>query len=87
MLVVCRSDAPSNCADFESTARRVTMEASVLVAEREKWEVEKENIRHDREVWGHVPEDEVPPGARWSTIRHVHERRAYGKRERSTRHS
>ena len=28
-----------------------------------------------------MPEDEVPPGARWSFIRHAHECQAYGKRE------
>ena len=81
MLIVCCSDTLANLAEFESTARRASMEASALVAEREKWEVEKENMRHDREVWGQVPEDEVPPGARWSFIRPAYECRAYGKRE------
>lgn len=57
------------------------MEASALVAERERWEKEKEDMRHDREVWGKVPENPIPRGAHWDPVWHTYECRAYGKRE------
>ena len=80
-LVVYRSDALANFVDLESGALRASMEASALIAEREKWEQEKENMRHDREMWGKVPEDPVPSGAYWYAVGPSDECLAYGKRE------
>jgi hypothetical protein len=80
-LLICRSEALANLADLKSDALRASEEASILVAEREKWEKEKEDMRHDRELWGKVPEDRVPPGAYWNFVRSYYDCRAYGKRE------
>ena len=81
ILAVYRSNTLANFIELESGALRASMEASTLVAEREKWEGEKENMRHDRESWEKVPEDRIPPGAYWSSVRPAYECRAYGKRE------
>ena len=81
ILVVYRSDTLASFIDLESKAYRASMEVSALVAEREKWEQEKENMRHDRELWEQVPEDRVPWRAHWDHVWSHYECRAYGKRE------
>ena len=82
-LIVYRSNSLSSYVQLEIGARRASREASALVAEREKLEVERENMRHDREIWERVPKEPVPPGASWTSVRPVYECRAYGKREYS----
>ena len=81
ILALYRSETLANYIKFESEALRASIEASALVAERERWEREKENMRHDREMWEKVPEDHIPPGARWGTVSYIYGCRAYGKRE------
>jgi len=81
MLVVCRSDALASFVEFKLEARRASTEASALIAEREKWGVEKQNMRHDRELWGKVPEDRDPPATNWIYTKPSRACRAYGKRE------
>jgi len=81
MLVLCRSDTVADFAKFESEARRASTKSSALIAERKKWEVEKENMRHDRELWEKVPEDRVPPAANWAFVKPSDACRAYGERE------
>jgi len=57
------------------------MEKFILVAGRGKSERETEKLRHDRELWGKVPEDRVPQGAFWDDARPDRNCRAYGKRD------
>lgn len=80
-LAVYRSNTLATYVDLESRAHRASMEASALIAERENWEKEKDNMRHDRETWEKVPEERVPPGAYWVYVRPVDDCRAYGKRD------
>lgn len=78
--IVLRSNALTDFIKFERRANRAASKSSTLVAERQKWELEKENMRHDRAMWEKVPDDHIPPGAIWSNIQGGL-CRAYGKQE------
>ena len=80
MLIVYRSNL-AKFVSLELTAYRAAREGSELSAEREKSERERAKMRHDREVWGEVPDDRVPPGAYWKDIWPAYDCRAYGRRE------
>ena len=63
ILAAYRSDTLADYSDLKSRALRASIEAPALVAERGGgWE--QENMRHNRESWGKVPEDHIPHGAR-----------------------
>ena len=80
VLIVYRSNL-AKFVSLELTAYRAAREGSELSAEREKSERERAKMRHDREVWGEVPDDRVPPGAYWKDIWPAYDCRAYGRRE------
>ena len=80
ILVACRSDTLENYLNIQSEASRASAEASALVAEREKWGRERDDMRHDREVWEKVPEGRVPSRAYWVSVGSS-VCRAYGKQE------
>lgn len=81
VLAVCRSRSLATYVDLKSRARRASEEASALVEQRARWEREKEDMRHDREVWEEMSKERPLPRSSWSSNRELRECYAYGKRE------
>lgn len=80
-LIAYRSNTLAKSIDLRSKIQSAPRERSALVAERDRSEREREKMRHDRELWEKMPEDHVPPGAHWGTIKPVSSCLEYGKRE------
>jgi len=81
VLIIYNSGTLSSFLNLESVASRASKEKFALMAERGGSERQREEMRHEREFWGKVPEDRVPQGAFWEVVWPAWDCRAYGKRE------